>query len=97
VQPPQPVVGRLVTHSDGFWHLFDKERNLLSIPDEQVSAVQTFGDTDTTPELAIRPLEATIYNVVVRDLYEDYEDEHASAEDTKPREEHDTQTPPRSS
>jgi hypothetical protein len=32
--------GRLVTHSDGFWHLFDKNNDLLSIPDERVSEIR---------------------------------------------------------
>jgi hypothetical protein len=40
--------GHLVTHSDGFWHLFDANDELLSIPDEQVLAVRVIRKADTT-------------------------------------------------
>jgi hypothetical protein len=32
--------GYLVTHANGFWHLFDKNNELLAIPDEQVLEVR---------------------------------------------------------
>jgi hypothetical protein len=35
--------GRLVSHGDGFWHLFDKDAILLSIPDDRVISVQIPG------------------------------------------------------
>ncbi len=36
-------VGRLVAHTDGFWHLFvENQERLLSIPDDRVIAVRTF-------------------------------------------------------
>lgn len=35
--------GYLVAHSDGFWHLFDKNKNLLSIPDDEVASVRVVG------------------------------------------------------
>jgi hypothetical protein len=34
-----PTRGYLVAHSDGFWHLFDQNKALLSIPDERVLQV----------------------------------------------------------
>jgi hypothetical protein len=34
------VKGALVTHADGFWHLFDEKNELRSIRDEQVSGVR---------------------------------------------------------
>ncbi len=37
------VRGYLVSHSDGFWHLFDKNNQLLSIPDEQILDVRIVG------------------------------------------------------
>jgi len=40
---PTEVEGHLVTHSDGFWHLFDNHNELLSIPDDLVLEVRTFG------------------------------------------------------
>lgn len=79
-QTPQHVQGHLVTHRDGFWHLFDEDMELLSIPDEQVSAVRTVRKTDTTP---VDPVEAVMST-----------EEPASAEDTKLGEEKDTQPPP---
>ena len=30
------TVGWLVAHSDGYWHLFDSQKILLSVPDESV-------------------------------------------------------------
>jgi hypothetical protein len=54
-QTAQPVEAAcpLVTHRDGFWHLFDGTGNLLAIPDEQVSAIRTLGDIDARPEIVI--------------------------------------------
>jgi hypothetical protein len=40
---PTEVEGYLVTHSDGFWHLFDGNNKFLSIPDAQVLQVRTLG------------------------------------------------------
>jgi hypothetical protein len=34
-----PTRGYLVAHSDGYWHLFDQNKTLLAIPDEQVLQV----------------------------------------------------------
>jgi hypothetical protein len=43
-----PLKGYLVTHADGFWHLFDIEHHqLLSIPDAQVSIVQLAGEAES--------------------------------------------------
>jgi len=41
------VAGHLLAHSDGFWHIFDKNNDLLSIPDDQVSSVRIVSKTDT--------------------------------------------------
>jgi hypothetical protein len=61
---PDPLEGWLVTHSDGFWHLFvvaKKQHELLSIPDEKVLVVRTgseevssmkvAGEEDTKPDV----------------------------------------------
>jgi hypothetical protein len=37
---PHPPKRYLVAHSDGYWHLFDENNDLLSIPDDQVSSVR---------------------------------------------------------
>jgi hypothetical protein len=39
----ESLKGRLVAHSDGFWHLFDDNAILLSIPDDRVISVQIPG------------------------------------------------------
>jgi hypothetical protein len=51
--------GRLVAHSGGFWHLFDENDMLLSIPDARVLSVQIPGREDTVPTV-----EATSANTV---------------------------------
>jgi hypothetical protein len=40
------VKGALVTHADGFWHLFDEDKHLVSISDEQVVGVRTVREAD---------------------------------------------------
>jgi hypothetical protein len=40
LQLPDPLEGLLVTHSDGFWHLFDENNELLSVPDDKVLVVR---------------------------------------------------------
>jgi hypothetical protein len=42
----ESLKGRLVAHSDGFWHFFDENNTLLSIPDDKVSRVQIPGQED---------------------------------------------------
>jgi hypothetical protein len=39
----------LVAHSDGHWHYFDENRDLLSIPDDQVASVRIVRKADTPP------------------------------------------------
>jgi hypothetical protein len=46
---PEPPKRHLVAHSDGFWHFFDENNDLLSIPDDQVSYVRVVRKTDTPP------------------------------------------------
>jgi hypothetical protein len=43
---PPPIEGHLVAHSNGFWHLFDKNNELLSIPDDRVSSVRIASKTE---------------------------------------------------
>jgi len=46
---PVPLEGYLVAHIDGFWHLFDEQRNeLLSIPDDKVLVARIPREQDTT-------------------------------------------------
>jgi hypothetical protein len=52
------LAGRLVAHSNSFWHLFDENNELLSIPDEQVLAVRMLGKADTLPAEEPEPKEA---------------------------------------
>jgi hypothetical protein len=38
----ESVMGWLVAHSDGYWHLFDRRHVLVSIPDSKVTKVQVY-------------------------------------------------------
>ncbi len=40
------TTGKLVAHIDGFWHFFDENNLLASVPDDKVTSVTTM-DTDT--------------------------------------------------
>ena len=53
--PPLPEIrvdgtskteGYLLVHSDGFWYLFDKEGDLLAIPDSEVKTVRISSNLD---------------------------------------------------
>jgi hypothetical protein len=46
----ESLEGRLVAHSDGFWHLFDENDILLSIPDDRVLEVQMEPEEPEEPE-----------------------------------------------
>jgi hypothetical protein len=49
-QGSNPLVGWLVAHSDGYWHLFlDESRELQSIPDEKVRLARTGEEGQTPP------------------------------------------------
>jgi hypothetical protein len=39
---PVPVSGRLIAHADGYWHFFDSQRGLVSIPDDRVAEVKIY-------------------------------------------------------
>jgi hypothetical protein len=41
--------GHLVAHVNGFWHLFNEDSELLSIPDDQVSEARTIGKAPIPP------------------------------------------------
>jgi MFS family permease len=56
---PPPLQGHLVSHSDGFWHLFDVNNALLSIPDDQVLAVRIMEDAQPPPVEEEAPTEET--------------------------------------
>jgi hypothetical protein len=40
------AVGKLIDHSEGTWHFFDREWTLKAIPDEQVREVEVCEETD---------------------------------------------------
>jgi hypothetical protein len=44
-----PLKGYLVAHSAGFWHLFAENKDLLAIPDDQVSYVRVVRKADPPP------------------------------------------------
>ena len=48
-----PTVGHLVAHTDGFWHLFNTDNELLSIPDDQVLDVRTVGEAHNPQALGV--------------------------------------------
>jgi hypothetical protein len=54
---PPDVAGHLITHSDGFWYLFDGNNELLSIPDDQVLEVRTLGRQPHPPAEQLRKLD----------------------------------------
>jgi hypothetical protein len=46
---PTSTEGHLVVHSDGFWHLFEDNGELLSLPDAQVLDVRVTRKADRSP------------------------------------------------
>jgi hypothetical protein len=46
---PTSTEGHLVVHSDGFWHLFEDNGELLSLPDAQVLDIRVLRKADRSP------------------------------------------------